>query len=309
MELRQLDLFRVLAYELNFTRAARQAHCVQSNVTVQIRNLEDELGVPLFERLGKGVRLTSHGQRLLPYAERVLQLLSEAKGVTAGGSNPAGSLVIGSPESVLTYRLPPVLQAFRTRYPEVSLMLSATGNSQLVTHLEQGKLDLALVIDDPLHFPQLRTETLCDEPLVLLTRPSHRLLSCPRIQPSDLREETFLLTDPGCAYRTKLEHALAQVGVRPGSIMEFSSVEAIKQCAALGMGIACLPAIVAESEVADGRLAALPWSASHLVMQTQAVWHKDKWLSPAIQAFLSLLRGSLASPATGFHSPSGRAAD
>src|SRR5208283_829167 len=197
-------------------------HCVQSNVTVQIRNLEDELGVPLFERLGKGVRLTSHGQRLLPYAERVLQLLSEAKGVTAGGSKPSGNLAIGSPESVLTYRLPPVLQAFRTRYPEVSLMLSATGNSQLVTHLEQGKLDLALVIDDPLHFPQLCTETLCDEPLVLLARPSHRLLSCPRIQPSDLREETFLLTDPGCAYRTKLEHALAQVGVRPGSIMEFS---------------------------------------------------------------------------------------
>jgi DNA-binding transcriptional LysR family regulator len=293
MELRQLDLFRTLAYELSFTRAARRAHCVQSNVTVQIRNLEAELGVPLFERLGKGVRLTSHGQRLLPYAERVRQVLMEGTAAAIGENRPTGSLAIGSPESVLTYRLPPVLLAFRASFPNVGLTLSATGNDQLVTQLEQGKLDLALVIDDPLRLRQLRTEMLCEERLVLLASPSHRLAASPAIEASALREETFLLTDPGCAYRVKLERVLARDGAWPQSIMEFSSVETIKQCAVLGMGIACLPGIVAEPEIACGRLAALPWRTSGLTMQTQAVWHKDKWLSPAIEAFLTLLRDGL----------------
>jgi DNA-binding transcriptional LysR family regulator len=293
MELRQLDLFRILAYELSFTRAARRAHCVQSNVTVQIRNLEAELGVPLFERLGKGVRLTSHGQRLLPYAEHVQQLLMEGTAAAIGENRPTGNLAIGSPESVLTYRLPPVLLAYRASFPDVSLTLSAMGNDPLVTQLEQGKLDLALVIDDPLRFRHLRAEILCEERLVLLAPPSHRLATRPAIEASALREETFLLTDSERPYRAKLERVLAREGGWPQSIMEFSSVEAIKQCAVLGMGIACLPAIVAAPEIASGKLAVLPWETSGLTMLTQAVWHKDKWLSPAIEAFLTLLRDRL----------------
>lgn len=99
MEPRQLEIFRILAKELSFTRTATRAHCVQSNVTVQIRSMERELGVPLFERLGKQVRLTSHGERLLPYAERILHLLEEAVTVAVGEGTPAGAFIIGSPES------------------------------------------------------------------------------------------------------------------------------------------------------------------------------------------------------------------
>ena len=112
MELRQLELFCILTYELNFTRTAERAHCVQSNVSVQIRSLERELGVRLFERLGQSVHLTPYGARLLPYAERVLGILEEARTAVQGGDIPLGKLVIGSPESVLTYRLPKVIRAF-----------------------------------------------------------------------------------------------------------------------------------------------------------------------------------------------------
>ena len=94
MEVRQLDIFRILARELSFTRAAEKAHCVQSNVTVQIRGMEAELGVPLFERLGKQVRLTIHGKKLLPYAERILNLLQEASIVAVDAKRPAGTLLI-----------------------------------------------------------------------------------------------------------------------------------------------------------------------------------------------------------------------
>lgn len=295
MELRQLEIFRILAHELNFTRAAERAHCVQSNVSVQIRAVEQELGVQLFERLGQHVKLTAHGERLLPYAERILRLLEEARSVTKDGNNPAGPLLIGSPESVLTYRLPPVLHAFRTKFPDVELAFRAVGGRELVPQLEHGELDMGLVIEDELKGSNLEVESLCAEPLTLLAHPQHPLLSRRAIAAEDLREEPFLLTDAGCAYRSKLERALASAHVRPKAIMEFTSVETIKQCAALGMGVACLPMIVASSEIATGKLAALPWSGIDLSMRTLAVWHKDKWQSPAMEAFLSLLRKRLAS--------------
>jgi DNA-binding transcriptional LysR family regulator len=293
MEFRQLEIFRILARELSFTRAAEKAHCVQSNVTVQIRGIEQELGVRLFERLGKQVRLTMHGHRLVPYAEKILHLLEEASVVTVGGDNPAGTLYIGSPESVLTYRLPPVLQVFRSDCPEVDLAFRACGTKEMIPQLERGELDLGLVIDDAFEDPRLHVEALCPEPLSLLTRPDHPLLHHPRLTARQLADQSFLLTDAGCAYRSKLEKALARAQVIPKAVMEFTSVETIKQCATLGMGIACLPAIVADSEIAAGKLAALPWSGSDLTMRTLVVWHKDKWLSPAMEAFLELLRERL----------------
>jgi len=238
MEFRQLNIFRILAHELSFTKAAKRAHCVQSNVSVQIRAMEQELGVPLFERLGLHVRLTAHGALLLPYAERMLHLLEEADSVTKGGDHPSGTLVIGSPESVLTYRLPPVLKLFRAQYPQVDLVFRGVGSAELMTQLERGDLDLGLVIDDDLKDARLHVEALCPESMALVVQIGHPLLNHTRIGAKDLAGQTFLLTDSGCAYRAKLEHALAQAGVEAETIMEFSGVETIKQCAALGMGIA-----------------------------------------------------------------------
>jgi DNA-binding transcriptional LysR family regulator len=300
MELRQLEIFRILSRELNFTRAAARAHCVQSNVSVQIRSLEQEFGFQLFERLGQQIRLTSHGQRLLPYAERILRLVEEARMLAKDGSAPAGTLVIGSPESVLTYRLPPVLQAFRAKFPDVELVIRGIGNGELVPQLEQGQLDFGLVIEDAVKDPHLQVETLCSESVTLLAHPRHPLAARTFVEAEDLRDEAFLLTDPGCAYRFKLEQAIGETHVRPKTVMEFSSVETIKQCVALGMGIACLPTIVAESELATGKLVALRWLGADLTMRTLVAWHKDKWLSPAMNAFLNLLREHLSPAARKF---------
>ena len=294
MEFRQLHIFRILAQELNFTRTAKRAHCVQSNVSIQIRTMEQELGVPLFERLGQQVRLTAHGSRLLPYAERMLQLLEEANSVTKGGDHPSGTLVIGSPESVLTYRLPPVLKLFRTHYPQVNLLFRGVGTAELVTHLERGDLDLGLVIDSDLKDTKLHVETLCPESMVLVAHSSHPLHRMTRVAATDLARQTFLLTDAGCAYRSKLERAIAQAHVEAETIMEFSSVETIKQCAALGMGIACLPELVVAEEIETKKLTVIPWTGSNLTLNTIVAWHKDKWLSPAMSAFLLLLRQELS---------------
>lgn len=294
MELRQLEIFRILAHELNFTRTARKAHCVQSNVSVQIRTMEQELGVQLFERLGQQVRLTPQGSRLLSYAERILSLVDEAEATTRHGSSPAGTLTIGSPESVLTYRMPPMIRAFGKRYPQVELVFRSVSSSELMPRLERGEFDIGLFIDDAWKSSKLVVEPLCPEPVALVVQPGHLLLRRAGVRARDVSSETFLLTDSGCAYRSKLERALARSNVRPKAIMEFSSVETIKQCAALGMGIACLPEIVVGVELASGTLAQLSWTGLDLTMKSLVAWHQDKWLSPAMRAFLSTLRLQLS---------------
>src|SRR5215467_8080981 len=119
MEVRQLQIFRVLAEELNFTRTAERVHTVQSNVTAQIKALEEELGVPLFDRLGRRVILTDAGRRFQPFAEQALSAMEQ--GERAVCNEPSGPLRISAPESILAYRLPIVLRNFRRKFPHVEL--------------------------------------------------------------------------------------------------------------------------------------------------------------------------------------------
>lgn len=293
MELRQLEIFQALAAELNFTRAAARVHCVQSNVTTQIHSLESELGVPLFERLGKRVRLSEAGHRLLPYADQVLRLVVEARTITAEGDQPRGKLSVGSPETVLTYRLPPVLQLFQQQFPQVELTFRPLPSWETLPQVLRGDVDVAFLIDDVVDHPSLVVEKLSHEPMSLIVAAGHPLAARRGVQAKDLKNETFLLTERGCAYRCKLERALAAAGVVPRSVLEFDNVEAIKQCVALKMGVALLPEVTLGVELARGSLKALRWVGPDLAMSTQVAWHKGKWISPAMSAFLGVVRAEL----------------
>ncbi len=132
------------------------------------------------------------------------------------------------------------------------------------------------------------------ERLLLLAHPDHALTKLPSVGVRQLHGEPMLLTEAGCSYRAAFERSLAQAGTRPGSILEFSSVEAIKQCVIAGMGITVLPAFTATAELARGQLVALPWSESTYGLVTQMAWHRDKWISPTLRAFLDLSREVLS---------------
>src|SRR6202035_1466247 len=122
MEVRQLQIGRALADELNFTRTAEKVNTVQSNVTAQIKALEEELGVPLFDRLGRRVTLTDAGQRFQPFAGQALAAMEQGLLAVKAGSEPSGPLRISAPESIVTYRLPQLLRKFRRRFPHVELI-------------------------------------------------------------------------------------------------------------------------------------------------------------------------------------------
>ena len=290
MDLRQLHTFRLLAQTLSFSQTAVSLNYAQSTVSSQIQLLEKELGVTLFDRLGKQVTLTNAGNRLLDYAERLLDLADEAKEVVSDEDTPSGTLTITAPETLCTYRIPAVLHQFRQRYPDVQLIFRPRPEMSLIRPLREGYMDLAFFIDKPYQTPELCIEPLVQETIMLVAPPGHPLLAETAVNANLLQNEPMLLTEPTCGYRGLFETTMSSAGVRLTTAMEFHSVEAIKQCAMAGLGVAFLPQIVIAQELADGRLQPLNWAGEPFHMLTQISWHKDKWLSPAMRAFLDVLR-------------------
>jgi len=296
MEVRQLQIFRTLAEELNFTRTAEKVHTVQSNVTAQIKALEEELGTPLFDRLGRRVTLTDAGRNFLPFASQALAAMDQGQRAIETGAEPSGPLRIGAPESVLTYRLPQVLHAFRRHFPHVELIFVPYMSTPFALELEAGKLDMAITMSDSTPSANIKSVRLRTEQVFLLADPSHPLASKPSVKPSDLAGQNLLLTESGCAYREKLDRILALANIRPANITEFSSVEAIRECISLGMGVGLLPAIVVARELRQHHLKALNWSGPPLDIATRIIWHKDKWISPAMSAFMKMVKDKLEDP-------------
>jgi DNA-binding transcriptional LysR family regulator len=293
MEVRQLQTFCVLAEELNFTRTAERVHTVQSNVTSQIKALETELGSPLFDRLAKRVILTEAGRRFLPYAEKALAAMDEGSRAVRFGSEPAGPLHIYAPETVLTYRLPEVLKVFRKRYPRVELIFRPETDSTLASDLECGKIDLAVSMTDSVDADSLSSIALKSEDVYLFATADHPLARAKKVAPRDLSDQTLLLTEAGCGYRKKLDLQLGAANVKPQHVTEFSSVEAIKQCVHAGLGIGLLPEVVIASELKKKQFVLLNWHSGKMTIGIHVLWHRDKWVSVGMQAFLEVLQAKL----------------
>jgi len=297
MEVRQLQIFRVLAEELNFTRTAERVHTVQSNVTAQIKALEEELGVPLFDRLGRRVILTDAGRRFQPFAEQALAAMEQ--GERAVCNEPSGPLRISAPETILTYRLPVVLRNFHRKFPHVELAFLPNSDTRLAFELETGKVDLGIDLCDCPSNPAFKSIRFQIERIFLLSDPSHPLAKRRTVKPADLAGQNLLLTEPGCGYRAKLDRLLALENIRPAHVTEFSSVEAIKQCVRVGMGLALLPAVAVAHELRQNQVKALHWEGPNLDIATHIIWHKNKWVSPAMIAFLDLIKAQLEQTESG----------
>ena len=300
MELRQVETFRAVAEELSFSRAAAKLGYVQSSVSAQVAALEQELGVPLFDRLGRRIALTDVGEVMLAYSQRLLALAAETREAVAdAGANSGevtGSLTVSAPETLLTYRLPELLALFHERHPRVRLSVMPSAVGRLVGSarraLEEGAVDVAFVLDGPLEGrlqgTDLASDVLVAEDVSVVAPGSHMLAPSSVVLPKELSGETVLLPESpesGCAYRGQFERHLAEAGVVPRETMEFQSIEAVKQCVAAGMGVSVLPSVAVGSELESGALATLGWDGSFEVL-TQMSWHEGRWKSPALRAFL-----------------------
>ncbi|WP_027417757.1 LysR family transcriptional regulator [Aneurinibacillus terranovensis] len=290
MELRHLYTFKVVTEVRGFTRAAEILGYAQSSVTAQIQSLEEELGTPLFDRLGKKVVPTDAGQRLLPYALEIIKMHASAKDAIQSSATLSGTLTIGAPESLASFRLPEIIRDYKKRYPEVKMILKPGMCWEMREFVRRGELDLAFLIEPETQETDLSIETLVEEKIALIAPRDHPLASYTTVTPNDLKNETILHTEPGCSYRLLIEKHLNSQGIFPSPDLEFWSIEAIKNCVMSGLGLSFLPLIAVRKELQEEKLVSLAWDDRPHRVATQLVYHRKKWLSPALQEFLSLVK-------------------
>jgi len=293
MELRDLKTFVVVADLLNFNQAGKALHAAQSTISVRIGLLEDELGLRLFDRLGRRVMLTEAGKRLQEYAKKLVDMEEEARGYVSCASGTGGALVIRIPESLAVERFPGIVGRFQARYPKVRLRLLPCAMNGLTEDLRRGVTDLAFVLAYEVLSRDMRSAFLGVEPLVVAAAASHPLAALPQVGPRDVAETPLLLTTSDCSYRRMFEAVLAEAGLQPHIGVECGSVAAVVRYVAAGLGITIVPAVAIRRELAEGSLVALPWAEGPLEAGVLMLWHKDKWLSPALTAFMDLCRADL----------------
>lgn len=291
MDFKQLHTFAVVARERSFTRASALLSYAQSSVSAQIQALEQELGAPLFDRIGRSVQLTEVGQKALPLVHDLLQMESELRSIARGRYEPSGTLVVGAPESLIAYRLPPALAAFHQRYPQVHLQFRTDGCAEHRAALARGEIDVALLLEQSAPPPGLAFETLTPERIVLVAHPKIAASNASADTPSLLETAVLLLVEAskgGASYREVFERQMMQMGIRIHRSMEFASVEAVKQCAMAGLGIALLPEMVVQQELDAGKLVRLPWS--DLQIPTYLAWREGRWMPQATRGWIECVR-------------------
>lgn len=294
MELRQLKTFQTVGKLLSFNGAAEVLHYAQSTVSVQIRGLEEEFGVPLFDRLGKRVILTEAGQVLMRYAQKMLDIADETRSEVADRSQTRGSLSIRAPQSLATYYLPAILGRFLADHPKVSFDINSCAYHALEQELKSGVTDVAFLLAESISARDLDFEVLGIESLVIVASPGHPLAGGRPMSIRDLKGEAVVLPKHDCSYRMVFEQMLLERSVQASSTIEMNSVEAIKQCVMAGVGVTLLPEIAVRKEIREGKLVALSWNEGAMETAALMIWHKDKWISPALEAFMNAAREVMA---------------
>ena len=286
MEFHQLRYFVAVAEERHFTKAARGLHVAQPSVSRAIRVLEEELGTSLFHRMKGNVALTPAGETLLPWARRVLADVDGATGeVRELADLRRGRLAVGATPSLTITLLPPALAKFHSAYPGIDLVLQEAGSRDLVRELEQGVLDVALVIL-PVSHETLETSPLLREELVVAVAPDHALASRRTIPIADLKGVPLVMFRDGYDLRAATVAACRRAGFEPLFALEGGEMDGVLRLAAAGLGVAVVPSLVIDPA---GPLKAVRL-AEPLTRTIGFANRKDRHLSRAGREFVQTVR-------------------
>lgn len=284
VSLRQLRIFEAVARQLSYTRAAEELHLSQPAVSMQVRQLEDEVALPLFEKLGKQISLTEAGRELYHYSRSINRALQEMEEVMESLKGVSRGRLSVAVASTVNYFAPKLLAAFHQRYPGINLKLDVTNREQLVRLLEANGVDMVLMGQGP-EGVDVESEAFMDNPLVVVAPPEHPLVGEWGIGLKRLAQEVFVMREPGSGTRQAMERFFAKnrISIRHG--MQMTRNEAIKQAVRAGLGLSVVSLHTLELELATGKLVILDVEGFPIQRQWHLVYRRGKRLSPAAQAF------------------------
>ncbi|MFD2113199.1 LysR family transcriptional regulator [Thiorhodococcus fuscus] len=284
ISLRQLRVFEAVARHLSYTRAAEELHLSQPAVSMQVRQLEDAIGLPLFERLGKRILLTEAGEEVHHYGQTIDRSLGEMEEVMESlkGIN-SGRLQVAV-ASTVNYFAPRLLAVFQRRYPGITLKLVVTNREELVQLLDGNAVDLVLMGLPP-KTVEVESEVFMENPLVVVAPPDHPLAETRGISMSRLAEEVFVMREKGSGTRQAMERFFAERGLSIRHGMQMTRNEAVKQAVRSGLGLSVVSLHTIELELETGRLVTLDVDGFPDRRQWYLVYRRGKRLSPAAKAF------------------------
>jgi DNA-binding transcriptional LysR family regulator len=288
MSLRQLELFASVARNESFSRAAEEMHLTQPAVSVQIKHLEDGVGVPLFEYIGRKFFLTEAGRELYAVTstvfeslERFEMMVSDIQGLKQGKLKLAVT-------TTAKYFIPRILGAFCERYPGVDASLKVTNREGVIARIEENADDL-YVMGQPPEELNVKATPFMENELVVIARREHPLVGKKRVSLARLMDEPFLMREPTSGTRMALERLLAERGVHARTRMELGSNEAIKQGVLGGLGVAVLSRHSLALDASDSDIAVLDVAHFPIRRHWYAVYPAEKRLSVVANTFLDFL--------------------
>jgi DNA-binding transcriptional LysR family regulator len=288
MEVRDLQVFISVAKHLNYTRAGEEVHLSQPSVSVRIKQLESQLGVKLFEQLGKKVALTEAGQLLVTYANRVIRAVEDARhAIEELQGLDRGSLRIGASTTPGMYVIPGTIARFKELHPRIDVHLGIRDTREIEDGVIRNEFDFGfvgghLVGDEVDVLPWLTDE------LVLIVPPRHRLASKKIVKRDDLVKERFIGRESGSATRATVADRLKEWEIQLETVMEMENPESVKKAVQSGLGIAFISKFAVETELKAKALAAIRIPKLAISRELRIVYRKDKHLSRAARAFIEI---------------------
>ncbi len=281
---RQLKIFEVVARRLSYTRAAEELHLSQPAVSMQIKQLEENVGLPLFEQLGRKIYLTEAGQEMYHYSRSIAQQVEEAeevleqlKGLSAGRLE----ITVATTANAFATRM---LSRFSRKYEGSTVSLDVTNREHLLRQLAENEKDIA-IMGRPPEDADLVIEPFAENPLVVVAAPDHPLVGQQPIPLYTLQQQTFVVRELGSGTRTAMQRFFAEHNLSITSSMEMNENEAIKQAVQAGMGLGIVSRHTIELELETKRLLILDVEDFPIMRHWYLVHRKEKRLSPITRAF------------------------
>ena len=294
MEFRNLTTF-VLAAELHsFSQAARHLGYSQSAVSMQIGQLEAELGVPLFDRVGKTIALTPQGLLFYEHAQNILHMADSAREVMKNAAAVSGTLRIAMAESIGMSLFPHALMRFHERYPDVRLIVQTGTTGDMFRALAQNDVDMIFHLDHQICRSDIVIPLSQETSIVFIAPAGHPLCAEKTVSAARLVNEPFILTEKGMSYRLQLDTKLAEMELEIKPFLEFGNTDVVARLVEQGLGLSFLPEFVVQDKIRRGSIVRLNVPDIDVALYTQLIYHKGKWMTPAMQAMIDIIRENTA---------------
>ena len=289
MELREISTFLQVAQYQSFSKAARHLGYSQAAVTIQIKQLEQELGVHLFDRIGKQISLTHQGQVFYQYAVSIRNELEQAKNAVSDPSTLSGKLCLGTIESICASIFPDLLAEYHRLHPEVTISIVTDSPGVLLDRMNENTIDIVYLLDRRIYDNRWCKTLEEPEENIFVASPDHELALVKReLELDEVLRFPFFLTEKDASYRHMLEQYLASINRSVKPFLEIGNTEFIIHMLLKNTGISFLPKFTVQRELQQKQLTALNVRGFQMQTWRQIFYHKNKWVTREMQEFLRL---------------------